>query len=296
MVAFDIDMLEEQPNHPASASDKLNAIADAVSKCRKCPLAETRTNTVPGEGSPTAEIMFVGEGPGRDEDLSGRPFVGRAGKFLDELIQSLPMRREDVFIANVVKCRPPGNRDPERAEVEQCSGYLTQQIETIDPLVIVPLGRHALGWFNPNLRITASNGKIFQHEDRVIMPLLHPSSGLRNPAHAEMLREGIHNIRDAILEGIRVRKTTNAQPDPIHAEQTQLEQAPQPSADARDTIVPPETTGDPDEESVKLFERPQSHEEARKEMRRLRAMEEAEDAADRELVPIVADERQTSFL
>ena len=291
-------MVKEQSKQPVSASEKLDSIADAVSKCQKCPLAKTRTNTVPGEGSPTAEIMFVGEGPGRDEDLSGRPFVGRAGRFLDELIQSLPMRREDVFIGNVVKCRPPGNRDPEREEVEQCSDYLTQQIETIDPLVIVPLGRHALGWFNPNLRITASNGKIFQHEGRVIMPLLHPSSGLRNPSHAEMLRAGIHNVRDALLEGIRVRQAANAQPADVSVESVQSErpqpaQSAQASADTNDMIAPEKTPKGPDEESVTLFERPQSHEEARKEMQKLRAMEAAEEAADRE--DLVADERQVSL-
>ena len=212
MVALNSEMVEGDSKSHESASEKLEAIAGVVSECRKCPLADTRTNTVPGEGSSTAEIMFVGEGPGRDEDLSGRPFVGRAGKFLDELIESLPMRREDVYITNVVKCRPPGNRDPERSEVDQCSGYLRQQIAAIDPLVIVPLGRHALGWFNPNLRITASNGKIFRHEDRVLMPLLHPSAGLRSTSNAEMLREGIHNLREAILEGIRVKREAIEEP------------------------------------------------------------------------------------
>ncbi len=293
-------MVEEESKHTQAASEKLDAIADAVSKCRKCPLAETRTNTVPGEGSPTAEIMFVGEGPGRDEDLSGRPFVGRAGKFLDELIQSLPMRREDVYIANVVKCRPPGNRDPERNEVDQCSGYLTEQIDAIDPLVIVPLGRHALGWFNPTLRITASNGKIFRHDNRVLMPLLHPSSGLRNPSHATMLREGIHNLRDAILEGIRLRQESEETTG--HAPQTTVESEPpqpdlevQPTPIATEDVAPVETNKDLEQDPVALFERPQSHEEARKDMQRLRAMEEAEEATENEPVPIVADDRQASF-
>ena len=296
VVALDSEMVEGVSKPIETASDKLEAIADVVSECRKCPLAESRTQTVPGEGSPTAEIMFVGEGPGRDEDLSGRPFVGRAGKFLDELIESLPMRREDVYIANVVKCRPPGNRDPEREEVEQCSGYLREQIEAIDPLVIVPLGRHALGWFNPSLRITASNGKIFRHEDRVLMPLLHPSAGLRNPSNAEMLREGIHNLREAILEGIRVKR--ELMEDGV--------EEPRPSdGDAEASSSGPEEVGEmvPDEavESgpvdapVELFERAQTAEEVQTEMQKQRAMEAAAEAAESEEPAMVVDDRQSSF-
>ena len=283
-----------------TASDKLEAIADVVSECRKCPLAESRTKTVPGEGSPTAEIMFVGEGPGREEDLSGRPFVGRAGKFLDELIESLPMRREDVYIANVVKCRPPGNRDPEREEVEQCSGYLREQIAAIDPLVIVPLGRHALGWFNPSLRITASNGKIFRHDGRVLMPLLHPSAGLRNPSNAEMLREGIHNLREAILEGIRVKRELMEDGVEERVEE------PRPSdgdAEASSSVpvevgepVPDETSeSDSAEAPVELFERSQTAEEVQTEMRKQRAMEAAAEAAESEEPAMVVDDRQSSF-
>ena len=292
MVALNSEMVDGDSKSHESASEKLEAIADVVSKCRKCPLAETRTNTVPGEGSPTAEIMFVGEGPGRDEDLSGRPFVGRAGKFLDELIQSLPMRREDVYITNVVKCRPPGNRDPERAEVDHCSDYLRQQIEAIDPLVIVPLGRHALGWFNPSLRITASNGKIFRHEDRVLMPLLHPSAGLRNPSNAEMLREGIHNLREAILEGIRAKREAKAgvmansihesAPNAIETEAASNVLAEAPKADAR-------------EAPVGLFERAQTSEEVQAEMRKQRAIEEAAEAVESEDPKVVVDDRQASF-
>ncbi len=287
-------------NPEVSASEKLDAIADAVSKCRKCPLSETRTNTVPGEGSPTAEIMFVGEGPGRDEDLSGRPFVGRAGKFLDELIESLPMRREDVYIANVVKCRPPGNRDPERDEVEHCSDYLRAQIAAIDPLVIVPLGRHALGWFNPGLRITASNGKILRHEDRVLMPLLHPSAGLRSTSNADMLREGIHNLREAILEGIRVRREAMEE----NVAETASEINPIVDEGGESSSMPSETEEIASEEatesitenaSVGLFERSQTSEEVEAEMRRQRALEAAAEAAESEDVKLVVDDRQSSL-
>ena len=295
-------MAEEQSKRDAAASDQLAAIAAEVTACHKCPLAETRTNTVPGEGSPTAEIMFVGEGPGADEDKTGRPFVGRAGRFLDELIESVPMRREDVYIANIVKCRPPGNRDPERAEVDLCSNYLRRQIDIIDPLVIVPLGRHALGWFRPELRITASNGKIFRHDDRVLMPLLHPSSGLRNPEHARMLRESIHNLRDAILEGIRFRRevsqsvpqsTAEPEPEPMTPELSSqspiIEEA---GAVAVAATEEPELSAQP---PVNLFERPQTDEEVQAELKRQRAIEEAEEAAANETESMEVDDRQFSF-
>ena len=217
------------------ASHRLAEIEREIAGCTKCPLAQTRTNTVPGEGSPTAEIMFVGEGPGADEDRTGRPFVGRAGKLLDELIESLPMRREDVFIANVVKCRPPENRDPTREEIEMCSNYLREQIETVDPLVVVPLGRHALGWFVSNPRITADHGKIMRYEDRALMPLLHPSAGLRNPENARKLRESIHNVRDALLEGIKIKQEVAGRS--VEAEPTATEN-PKPESEGTDDNRP----------------------------------------------------------
>ena len=290
-------MAAEESRRDIPASEKLAAIAAEVAACQKCPLSTTRTNTVPGEGSPTSEIMFVGEGPGREEDESGRPFVGRAGRFLDELIESLPMRREDVYIANIVKCRPPGNRDPERAEVGQCSSYLQRQIDIIDPLVIVPLGRHALGWFMPELRITASNGKIFRHGNRVLMPLLHPSSGLRNPEHGRMLRESIHNLRDALLEGIRARSeiAQRAQPptpQPVTLELTSLSETVDEAEEAAATAqAPTETPNAP----VNLFERPQTEEEVQAELKRQRAVEEAEEAAENEVESVEIDDRQSSF-
>lgn len=300
MVALVIDMVAEEPMPTGSASQKLEAISQAIAGCQKCPLAETRTQTVPGEGSATAEIMFVGEGPGRDEDLSGRPFVGRAGKFLDELIESLPMRREDVYIANVVKCRPPGNRDPERIEVDTCSGYLTEQIETIDPLVIVPLGRHALGWFVSNPRITADHGKIMRYQNRILMPLLHPSAGLRSTENARRLREGIHGVREALLEGIRLRQDTKVREANHDGDSTgDAEQADE-KADAVTTPdgaseVPDRQDADETSASTGLFERSQTQDEVQAEIRRQRAIEEAEAAAEEEQAKIVVDDRQASF-
>ncbi len=292
-------MVAEEPTPQGAASRKLAAITEKIAGCHKCPLAPTRTHTVPGEGSPTAEIMFVGEGPGREEDLSGRPFVGRAGKFLDELIESLPMRREDVYIANVVKCRPPGNRDPERIEVETCSDYLTQQIETIDPLVIVPLGRHALGWFVSNPRITADHGKIMRHENRILMPLLHPSAGLRSSENARRLRESIHNIKEALLESIRIRH--DADNRETSEEVDAMTDAP-PTEENTKAVTPDAVETMPDQnESVEtsasdgLFERSQTQDEVQAEVRRQRAIEEAEAAAEEDEAKIIVDDRQASF-
>ncbi len=189
----------------ASASIQLQQIHTAITECQRCQLAQSRINTVPGEGPFDAEVLFIGEGPGRDEDQSGRPFVGRAGKFLDELIASIPMRREDVFIANVIKCRPPDNRDPEKKEIDACSSYIKRQIALIDPLVIVTLGRFALNWFFPGRKITQSHGAVLRYENRVVLPLYHPASGLRNPPHAERLRQDIHVVPDAMGQAIRNR-------------------------------------------------------------------------------------------
>lgn len=198
-------MTSESSDTTDSASATLQNLKAQIAGCQLCQLSNTRTNTVPGEGSALAEVMFIGEGPGRDEDLSGRPFVGRAGKLLDELIASIPMRRDDVFIANIIKCRPPDNRDPEPAEINACTPYLKRQIDTIDPLVIVTLGRFALNYFFPDMRITRSHGQILQLNNRALLPLYHPSSGLRNPQHATALRQDIHKIPEAIAEAIRIR-------------------------------------------------------------------------------------------
>ena len=133
----------QQQGDNAEVAAKLEQIADEVSQCRKCPLGSLRTNAVPGEGSPNARIMFVGEGPGADEDAQGRPFVGRAGQLLDKVIEACGLKRSDVFICNILKCRPPENRDPRPEEIISCLPYLQRQIEIINPEVIVALGAHA---------------------------------------------------------------------------------------------------------------------------------------------------------
>ena len=136
----------------------LEAIAAEVRDCTRCRLHEARRHAVPGEGSPDTEVVFVGEGPGQNEDEQGRPFVGAAGGLLTELLRSIGWRREDVFITNVVKCRPPGNRDPEPDEIAACAPYLRRQLEVLDPAVVVTLGRFSLGTFMPGARIGAAHG------------------------------------------------------------------------------------------------------------------------------------------
>lgn len=170
-----------------------------VSVCTKCPLHETRTRAVPGEGPVPADIMFIGEGPGKNEDIQGRPFVGRAGELLNELLASIDLKREDVFITNVVKCRPPGNRDPLQQEVDECWPYLEQQVALVDPALVVLLGRHAMDRFLPNQRISKDHGHAKRREvkglgKRVYVPIYHPAAALYNPNLKEVLLEDIAKI------------------------------------------------------------------------------------------------------
>src|SRR5919201_702203 len=141
-----------------SAEEILREVAVEVSTCAKCKLCKGRTKAVPGEGNPNAKILFIGEGPGFHEDRQGRPFVGPAGQFLDELLSSINLRRSDVFITNVVKCRPPNNRDPLPEEIAACNDYLDRQIDAIKPEVIVTLGRYSASKFFGNEKISAIHG------------------------------------------------------------------------------------------------------------------------------------------
>lgn len=174
-------------------------LIDRILVCKLCRLCEGRTHAVPGEVSWNAKIMFVGEGPGREEDLQGRPFVGAAGKLLDKLIESIGMTRSDVFITNVVKCRPPNNRDPLPDEVEACWPYLEAQIKMIKPKLIVTLGRHSMGRFLPGLKISQVHGqpkraKGIWQERQVYLPLYHPAVALYDPGKRAVLFEDFKKI------------------------------------------------------------------------------------------------------
>jgi uracil-DNA glycosylase family 4 len=166
---------------------ELEGLYATIKACPDCDLCKTRTKAVPGEGSPTAEIMFVGEGPGYNEDQQGRPFVGAAGKFLDELLASIGTRRSEVYITNVLKCRPPNNRDPLPNEVEACRKYLLRQIELIRPRLIVTLGRFSLAWFFPRDSIGKAHGQLRRLGNQHLYHVYHPAAAL----HAGNLRKVI---------------------------------------------------------------------------------------------------------
>jgi uracil-DNA glycosylase len=160
----------------------LKQVAMEAATCTKCNLHFSRKNAVPGEGPADAQIMFIGEGPGFHENEQGRPFVGAAGKFLEELLAGIGLNRQQVFIGNVVKCRPPGNRDPLPEELLACSDYLERQIQAINPRVIVTLGRFSMARFLPNSRISEVHGQIFQVKGRTIVPMYHPAAALHQPS------------------------------------------------------------------------------------------------------------------
>jgi DNA polymerase len=151
-----------------------------IADCPRCPLARTRLRTVPGTGPANAEIMFIGEAPGGREDELGLPFVGPAGKFLDELLESIGLSRDAVYIANVVKCRPPGNRDPEPLEIEACADFLNQQIAIVDPKVVVTLGRFSMARWFPGASISRVHGQPKLVDGRTIVPMYHPAAALHN--------------------------------------------------------------------------------------------------------------------
>lgn len=174
-------------------------LIQTIKVCTKCGLCKGRKNAVPGEGTYEAKVMFIGEGPGAEEDNQGRPFVGAAGKLLTQMIESIGLKREDVFIANVVKCRPPGNRDPEPEEILACWPYLEAQIKIIKPKLIVTLGRHSMGRFLDGLKISEVHGQpkrakgIWQVR-QVYLPLYHPAVALYDPGKREVLFQDFKKV------------------------------------------------------------------------------------------------------
>ncbi len=161
---------------------QLAAIAREIAACKKCALCHSRSKTVPGVGPADARIMFIGEAPGYHEDQQGLPFVGRSGQYLTHLLGTVGLRREDVFIANVVKCRPPENRDPLPDELAACQDYLDRQIAVINPAVIITLGRFSMARYFPGARITQIHGQGRRKDGRLYYPMYHPAAALRNPA------------------------------------------------------------------------------------------------------------------
>jgi DNA polymerase len=174
----------------------LKALEKQIKKCRKCRLYKTAKNAVPGEGDPKSKFLFVGEAPGFNEDLTGHPFCGAAGEFLDELLESISLPRADVYITNIVKHRPPGNRDPETEEIDACQEYLKAQIALIKPKIIVTLGRLSKNYFLPKSgAISQIHGKIFRKKDQIIIPLYHPAAGLHQANLKEIIKKDFQIIK-----------------------------------------------------------------------------------------------------
>jgi uracil-DNA glycosylase family 4 len=205
------------------ASELLSQITSEISICERCALHFSRKKPVPGEGPANAEIILIGEGPGFYENEQGRPFVGPSGKFLDELLQKAGLRRQEVFIGNVVKCRPPGNRDPLPDELAECRGYLERQIAAINPRIIVTLGRFSMAYFFPNSKISAIHGKSAWNNGRLVVAMYHPAAALHQPA--------LHNSLVADFENLPKYITLARQAAEAKPRQMPLDTSKKPSED-----------------------------------------------------------------
>ena len=181
-------------------ADSLEQVAVEVRACQRCPLARSRTHAVPGEGPADARILFIGEGPGFHEDMQGRPFVGASGQYLEELLAEIGLKRQQVYIANVIKCRPPGNRDPEPAELAACRDYLDRQIALIQPSVVVTLGRYSMERYFPGQSISRIHGRPRRVGNIYYYPMFHPAAALRNPAWRQEMSKDIRRIPELLAE------------------------------------------------------------------------------------------------
>ena len=188
-----------------TAEETLAQIAKDVSVCTRCALHQGRKKAVPGEGPATAEIMFIGEGPGFHENEQGRPFVGASGKYLEELLAKIGLKREQVFIGNVVKCRPPGNRDPQPEEIETCRPYLDRQIEALNPKVIVTLGRYSMARYFPDAKISAIHGQARTVGGRLVVAMFHPAAALRAPSVRGDIERDFQKLPELMARAARER-------------------------------------------------------------------------------------------
>ncbi len=216
------------------SEEVLNEVGKNAATCTRCKLHHARKKAVPGFGNPQAKIMFIGEAPGFHENQQGLPFVGAAGQFLDELLTEARLTREEVFITNVVKCRPPGNRDPQMEELEACKPFLERQIAAINPDVIVTLGRYSMGHFIVNGKISAIHGTAYWSNGRMIIPMYHPAAALHQPSLRDSVKNDFANLPDLIRKAEETRKNNpdlaalsgvnpeDDQPDDHSAEQLSL--------------------------------------------------------------------------
>jgi uracil-DNA glycosylase family 4 len=197
-------------------------IAREVAVCQRCMLHHSRKLAVPGEGPVDAEIMFIGEGPGFHENEQGRPFVGAAGKYLEELLAKINLMREQVFIGNVVKCRPPNNRDPLPEELAACSDYLERQIQVINPRVIVTLGRYSMARFLPNAKISDVHGQAFRIKGRLVVPMFHPAAALHQPSLKPSVERDFARLPELIAKADDSQVVREEKPPENKSEPTQL--------------------------------------------------------------------------
>lgn len=193
-------------------------LAAEIAKCTRCPLHQGRTKPVPGEGPEDAEIMFIGEAPGFHEDQQGRPFVGAAGRFLEELLESIGLKRDQVYITNVIKCRPPGNRDPLPEEIEACKPFLDRQVELIQPKLVVTLGRFSMARVFPKARISRIHGQPRKIGGIIYYPMYHPAAALHQPSLRRTVEEDMRRIPELIEQAAQIAES----PPPTEAEQLRL--------------------------------------------------------------------------
>lgn len=200
---------------------QLADLAKKIHNCRRCPLYKAAKQAVPGEGNPDAKIMFIGEAPGYYEDLQGRPFVGQAGHLLDQLIVLAGLSRKEVFIANIIKHRPPDNRDPKDKEISACADWLNRQIDIIDPKIIITLGRFSMLKFVPGQSISRVHGLLFKADDRIIVPMYHPAAALRSTAVMQQIRQDFINLPRVTNRGENktADKNQNKEEHPDHKQQ-----------------------------------------------------------------------------
>jgi DNA polymerase len=202
-------------------AEELEKVAKEVSVCTKCDLHYSRKTTVPGEGPADAEILFIGEGPGFHENEQGLPFVGAAGKYLDELLASINLQRSEVFITNVIKCRPPSNRDPQVDELAACSDFLERQIQAINPKVIVTLGRFSMARFLPNAKISHVHGQATNAKGRLIVAMYHPAAALHQPSLKASIEKDFAQLPELIAKAGKMPEHQE-QPAPKEEEPKQL--------------------------------------------------------------------------
>jgi uracil-DNA glycosylase len=201
---------------------ELSQLAEQVRTCQRCRLAQTRLNAVPGEGPEDAPIVLIGEGPGFYEDRQGRPFVGKSGELLEKLLASIGLSRRDVFITNVVKCRPPDNRDPLPDEIEACRPYLGRQIELIQPKLVITLGRISMARYFPGQSITRIHGQIKWDGATGYIPMFHPAAALRNPQWMVAIRQDFAQLAPLVAEMYPERTAAQDRSDADEAQQLSL--------------------------------------------------------------------------